>query len=155
MAEVRVQAEGELRWVQASGTGVAWATASAPQSGIFAYVRSFDFSSAQTHQVINERGKPNHWKHISRSPITINANVDWTGYWPTAITSSAASLPLMNLEFVAREPELGTTPTGRYIQFHGVVIDNVQVTENENANTMALTLQALATNGMTASGYLG
>jgi len=155
MTEVRVQAEGELRWVQASGTGVAWATASAPQSGDFAFVRSFDFSSAQTHQIVMNRGTPDHWKHISKSTITVNVQADWTGYWPSALTSSAASLPLMNLEFVAREPELGITPTGRYIQFHGVVVDNIQVTENENADTIAFTFQALATDGMTASGFLG
>ncbi len=155
MGEVRVQAEGELRWVQGSGSGLAWLTAASPKSGTFAYVRSFDFSSAQTHQAISDRGVPTHWKHISKTPITVNANADWTGYWPTALTASGVSLPLMHLEFVAREDELGITPTGRYIQFLGVVTDNMQVTENENADTIAFTFQALALIGPAATGYLG
>jgi hypothetical protein len=44
MTELRTRLEGSLRWVQASGSGNVWATASAPASGVFGYVTNFTFT---------------------------------------------------------------------------------------------------------------
>ncbi len=39
MPEVRIMSEGTLRYVQGSGSGRTWGTASAPASGLYGYVQ--------------------------------------------------------------------------------------------------------------------
>ena len=41
-------------------------TASAPASGLFGLVDTFDATSAETYAVISERGTPSHKKLVSR-----------------------------------------------------------------------------------------
>ena len=151
-AEVRTLREGFLWWVQASGSGIAWATASAPTSGLFGYVQSMDYTSGMTYTVVYERGIPHHRKANQNTPITVNANVMWSGSHPTAVSGSGASVPMFHLEHQANAPENGGT--GRFHQFHGVVIPSYAWTESMDGNTMAFTMEALAMNGPTASGYL-
>ena len=154
MAEVRVKAEGEFRWVQASGSGTAWGTGSAPPSGLIGFCESFDYSSAQRVQTISERGTPNHHKIVGTDPITVNVSFNWTGYVPTALTASGASIPMMHMEYVARESEKGITPTGRYIQFHGVAVNNIRLNEGDPSQ-VNMSFVALGMVGPTSTGYLG
>lgn len=154
MAEVRVKAEGTLRWVQASGSGRTWATASAPASGVVGFVQSFSFTSAQTVQTMVERGRPDHHKLVGFSPIDVSLEFLWTGNFlaPTA-TGSGASLPMFHMEFRASAVERGAG-TGEYFQFHGCALVDNRVTENDDGNRVALTYRALAMTGPTASGFL-
>lgn len=151
MAEARTFLEGELRFVQASGSGKTWATASAPVSGIFAFVRSMNYTSGAIVNAVMERGTPDHWKLNSRQPIQITVNAVYTGGVPSAASGSGASVPMFHLEYRASAAE--TPTTGRYMQFHGVPLISYQWTEGDE-DTLALTFQALACNGPTASGFL-
>lgn len=152
MAEVRIAQEGSLQWVQQSGTGTTWATASAPTSGVFGFVRSFSFTSGATIQQIADRGRPSHNKTVSFQPIQVTVNVDWTGFQISAASGSGASTPMIMLEYRASAAE--TPTTGRYFQFMGVPVNNIQYTENENADTQQYTFNALAMIGPTGTGYL-
>lgn len=152
MAEVRVQQEGSLMWVQQSGTGTTWATAASPNSGVFGFVRSFTFTSGATVQQIAERGRPHHNKIVSFQPIQVTVSCDWTGFNITALSGSGASVPMIALEWRASAAE--TPTTGRYVQFMGIPVNNIQYTENENADTQQYTFNALAIIGPTGSGYL-
>lgn len=157
-SEVYVMQEGSLRWVQASGTGTdpytAWRTASAPQSGLFAYVQpGWTFTSGQTLVTVKERGTPTHHKRAGRNEITVSMTLLWTGAFP-APSAYNASVPMMNLEF---KQDLGVgsaIQSANFIQFHGVATDSFQFTEQEQGNQMAFTFRALGMNGPTASGYL-
>ena len=153
MAEVRNLREGTLRWVAASGSGSAWATASAPASGLFGYVRSWDHTSAATFVQVMERGTPDHNKLVSLTPPALNVVFDWTGLAPTAVSGSGASVPMFHLEHKATSPEQ-PAHTGYYHQFYGAVIPSYQNTEADEADTMTLQITCLAMNGPTASGYL-
>ncbi len=63
--EARVFAEGTLKWVQASGTGPAWATASAPASATVGFVQAgVSTNSAATIVTVKERGFPHHHKQV-------------------------------------------------------------------------------------------
>jgi hypothetical protein len=143
--------EGELRFVQASGSGRTWATGTSPVSGIFAYVRSMSYTSGATINVVNERGIPDHNKLVSRQPIAVTVNCAWTGGIPSAASGSGASVPMFHLEYRASAAE--TPTTGQYLQFMGVPLVSTQWTEGDE-DTMAFTFQALAMVGPTGSGFL-
>lgn len=151
--EARTQREGTLWWVQSSGSGRAWATATGPASGLVGLVTDFGFTSARQLAVISERGTPNHWKEQAVDPIQANFTMRWTGSAavPTA-TGSGASIPMFHYEYRANRPEDGNS--GYYFQLHGVPTQSVQFTEAAEGSNIAMTLQALAMNGPTASGYL-
>lgn len=155
MAEVRTLREGSLWWVQGSGSGTTWATASAPASGLFGYVNSFNFSSGQTVTTISDRGTPTHHKITERAPISISVEFMWTGYTPYAsgiVSASGSTVNHFHLEHRATDGENGGT--GRYHQFHGVLPENLDTTEQTEGNTVSMSLMALAMNGPTASGYI-
>lgn len=151
MSEVRNLAEGVLYWVQSSGSGRTWATASAPQSGLFGFVQSMTFTSAQRLAAAVNRGVPDHWKHIGRDPINLTVTFAWTGATPVASSGASASVPMWHLEYKADYPEAAGTAS--YYQFHGVVVQSQQFTEGDQ-DTVQFTMQALAMNGPTASGYM-
>jgi hypothetical protein len=151
MAEARTVREGSLWWVRASGSGRDWATASAPTSGLFGYVQSMTITSAETYQLISERGTPNHWKKIGEDAVQFTVSFHWTGILPSAISGSGASVPLFHLEHKAVAPENGNT--GVYHQLHGVVFPNRQFTEGA-PNSYQFQGQALNVNGPTGSGYI-
>lgn len=152
MAEVRVQSEGSLRAVQASGSGRSWATASAPVSGFVGYVRSFTFTSARTLATIMERGNPDHHKEAARTPIDLTVNFAWTGSHRTPASGSGASVPMDHLEFRASEPENGGS--GRYYQFYGAAQQSIQFTEGESEDTVQIQYRCLGMSGANPSGYL-
>lgn len=159
MSEVRVQAEGVLRYVQASASGGnasglrVWATASAPASGVFAYVQSFSFTSARQMATISDRGLPTHHKETSKDPINVTFQCFWTGETPLPASASGASIQAWHLEFKAANPEEGGT--GRYYQFYGAAVQSVAFAEAAEGDTIDFTVMALGMNGATGSGYLG
>jgi hypothetical protein len=151
--EQRVAAEGILRWVQASGQGTGWTTASAPVSGIWGFVKEFSWDSARSIGAAVERGTPVGWKEYDKKPISVTLGFEWTGTMPTPSTAAGATVPMIHLEHRANEGEMGAG-TGRYYQFHGAIIESVGFKEG-NPNMINVKLQALAMSGANASGYLG
>lgn len=155
MAEVRVMLEGELRFVRASGSGVAWATAATPVSGILAYVQDFSYTSAQTITTIFNRGRPDHNKQTQVQPIDITFRCLWTGGGYSGVSGAGASMPMIHLEHRASANEIGAAgTTGFYHQFMGCALTQVQFQEAAEGNTINLTYRALAMVGSTGSGYL-
>lgn len=152
MTEVRNQYEGTLRWVNASGSGSTWATASAPTSGLLGFVTNFTYTSAQTTEVISNRGIPSHIKQIDKQPITCSWDLLWgiTGDYPVWTSGSGASVPMIHLELRSTAPE---ATAGIWLQIHGVVADSVTFTETNPANTQTWTCKGLAMM-VTGSGYL-
>lgn len=151
--EVRTMAEGELWWVQASGTANgAWQTASSPQSGLLGFVDSFNFTSGLNSTPQYDRGEPKHFKVTQKNVIDISCQFRWTGHSFAAATAAGNSTQLYNLEYRAAEPENGGS--GRYFQFNKVLTSQMQFTENADGDTIALTTQALSMNGPTGSGYI-
>jgi len=65
MAEIRNITEGALRWVEASGSGSTWATASGANTGLMGYVTNFQLTSARDIQQISDRGELKHHKFSS------------------------------------------------------------------------------------------
>lgn len=154
--EVRTVKEGSLWWVRQSGLGTAWATASAPPSGLMGFVRSFTYTSGATFAPISDRGELNHWKKTDVTPISMTVSFAWTGAWPSGISGSGASVPMLALEHRAITPEVagGTSAgSGVYHQFYGVIIDSLQFTEGAE-NVVQATIRALGMSANGASGYL-
>src|SRR3990167_10430313 len=70
MAEVRVAMEGVLSWVQQSGSGLSWATASAALSGAnMAFCRGMSFNSGLRTVQVPDRGIPSHNKVVGKDAI--------------------------------------------------------------------------------------
>ena len=155
MTEVRNAFEGTLRWVNASGSGATWATASAPTSGLLGFVTNVTFTSGQQVAVIYNRGIPSHQKVTQKDAITMNFDVQWgvTGDYPDFnVTGSGATVPMKHFELKSTAPEAGGAI---YHQFVGVAKLNNNLTEANPANTQTWSLQGLAMVGPTGSGYLG
>lgn len=153
MAEVRVQAEGALRWVQASGSGRTWTTASAPASGLIGFCTEFSFTSAQRVVTVENRGVPDHHKVVGKDPVELNVTFLWAGSDPWPGSGSGASVPMHHLEFKASRPEDGGS--GYYYQFYGAVPTNIEFSEAEEGDTIARSYMCLGMSGANASGYLG
>lgn len=155
MGEVRNALEGSLAWVQASGSGTAWATASAATGRVFSYVRNMSWTSGETIQAVMDRGIPTHNKLVNKQAIQVSCTVAYgaTAEYPTNASGSGASVPMVHLELKQKAPEVGSG-SGVWYQFFGVPVSQLQFNEGDNENTLALTLNGLAMNGPTASGYL-
>lgn len=153
IAEIRIAAEGTLRFVQASGSGQTWATATSPASGIIGYVRSFSYDSGQTITTVSDRGIPNHHKVSEKKPITVTFDFATTGSELSYATSNGATVPLVHLELRASAAELGAA-SGFYHQFYGGALQSKKLSEAKEENKISLSFVALAMNGPTASGYL-
>lgn len=155
--EVRNFAEGSIRWVQASGTGIAWGTASAPATALIGYVQAgMAVKQSQTMETIAERGLPNHHKFVSKQPpeVTLTFLNAVSANWPpTAVTAAGASVPQVHFEIRKDVRELGG-PTAEYWQLINCVFLNQDFGEAENGDTIAQTWRAMYVLGPTASGYL-
>lgn len=153
--ETRNQFEGALRWVQASGSGKAWQTASAPASGTFGFVTNFTFTSGLDRQVISERGQPSHHKTVGIQPIQVNFDVQFadTANIPNPATANGTTTPMVHLELRMSAPELGAT-SAIYAQFYGVAFNSKSFTETNPANTQSVQGVALGMSAWNASGYL-
>lgn len=153
--EIYNQADGALRWVQASATGdnpyTAWKTGSAPPSGVLGYVQSLSYTSGEALTTIKDRGQLMHHKRSSRNEIQVTFQTLWTGAKPN-LSAYNASVAMMNLEYEQDTSIIGQS--ANYVQFHGVAIESLQFSEAENGNTMQYTCRALGMNGPTASGYI-
>lgn len=154
MAEVRTMEEGALRAVQASGVGATWATASAPASALFGFVKAFNYTSARTITTISDRGIPSHHKETDRAPIDITFQFLWTGRIPSAIQSSGASVSMWHLEYRASALEIGNGTTGDFQQVYGAALTQVRFNEATDGSTIDLTFRALGIGAFTGSGYL-
>lgn len=152
--EIHVLPEGSLWWVQASGVGLTWATATGPASGQFGYVDSFNFTSAITVNTQSDRGIPQHHKFGGRQPIQGSLSFRWTGRHPSALSGSGASMPMIHLEFRASAPEVGNGTTGDYFQFMGVAVNSLRFNEAMDGDTIQMDFVALAMLGPTGSGYV-
>ena len=151
MTEIRSRLEGTLSFVQASGSGVTWATGTSPASGVLAYVTNFQFTSASTVSAAGDRGTPTHNKLISRAPIAASFTIMHTGNIPLPASGAGASVPMYHLEFRASAPEIA--PTGFYARIMGVPVSQLQFTEGDLDN-VAYTVQGLAMSAWMTSGYL-
>lgn len=157
--EVRVFAEGTLRWVQASGSALTWQTASAPISGLVGFVQAgFSFNDInRDYATIMDRGVPSHHKLVRTNPIearfTVMAGV--TADYPDGIvaTASGTTTRQYHLEFRQNGPE-GGGPTAIYYQLHHIVTLTREHTEQEEGNQLAFSVRALSAIGPTGSGYL-
>ncbi len=157
--EVRVFAEGALRWAQASGTGGAWATASGASTALVGFVQAgFSNTSAQRAVTITDRGIPKHHKVIGREPVTLTLEflqaVTANDPAISVATSLGASTPMLHFELKSDSVELGAG-SATYRQFRYAVLTDNQWTEGEEGNVARQTWVALEMNGPTASGYLG
>jgi hypothetical protein len=156
--EVRIFAEGSLRWVRASASGGAWATASAAPSsnGPVGYVQAgMAAPSAQRILTVMERGNPSHQKHQGRDAgeISLTFLEAITANDPALnlATAGGASLPLMHFELKCKAPE---DASALYYQFlHCALVSN-NWSEAEEGNQRVQTWRYLSYVGPTASGYL-
>lgn len=153
--EVRTYYEGELRYVQASGTG-GWNTASAAVTGLIGFVRA-GLSTTQTwrYVTISDRGIPHHHKFQGREPVEITFDVlhGLTANYPNPATSSGVSTPQVHLELKIREEEVATA-SGMYFQWYNAVLLSRRFSEADDGDTVGFTYRALAASGFNASGYL-
>ena len=156
MPEARNALEGTLRWVQASGSGSSWATASAPASRTLGFVENFKFTSALQRDVIMSRGRASHHKLVSVGPIPVSFDVLYavTADWPSPATASGSTTPMVHLELKMTAPEVAAL-TGIYYQFYGWPINSLDFSETTPANRLSFQGQALGMSGANASGYLG
>lgn len=155
MPEIRNQQEGSLRWVAASGSGSAWATASGATTALMAFCRAFTVDSGRNITTVSDRGVPSHHKLASKTPVNVSFDLAWgiTANYPSLVASgSGATVPMIHMEYKSTAPEAGAAI---YYQFHGVALTNQNFQEGETENTIRFQGVALAMNGPTASGYLG
>lgn len=156
--EVRVFAEGSVRWAVASGTGVAWATASAAATGLVGYVQvGSTFSRGRTVFPVQERGVVDHFKSVQPKlarDFTLTFLQGNTGsYPPTATTGAGASLPLVHFEVKHNLPEVGSA-SATYHLFVFCAFESEQWTEEQDGNKYQQKWKAIDIIGPTASGYL-
>lgn len=157
--EVRVGAEGILRWVAASASGGGWVTAATPVSsmGPVGFVQMGQaHNSAAKRVTVKDRGVPSHHKNIGREPIEMTFTIleAITSFNPALqkATAGGASLPLLHFEHKATAAEDGSAI---YRQYHHCTLITDGWTEQEEGNQIKQTWHCLSMNGPTASGYLG
>lgn len=154
--EVRVFAEGSLRWAAASASGGAWATASAAPTALVGFVQAgMAAPSAQRVTTIMERGVPSHHKVIGKDAgeivFTIQEAVTANDPALRVATAGGATVPLMHFELKSKAAE---DASALYYQFlHCALVSN-NWTEGEEGNTRQQTWRYLSYVGPTASGYL-
>ena len=152
--EVRVLAEGSLRWVQSSGSALTWQTASAPISGLLGFVQAgLSFNDInREYATVMDRGVPSHHKLVRTNPIEVTFTVlqGITADYPVLATASGHTVIEANLEFKMLGPE----QSAQYYQFHKAVLVTRTLTEQDEGNQLAWTWRALSAIGPTASGYL-
>src|SRR3990172_11579920 len=106
--EVRIFAEGSLRWVQASGTG-GWATASAPITALMGFVQAgLAIASARNFTTVMERGVPHHHKFLDEQPpeVTFTYLQAVTANMANPATASGVSTPQMHFQLRSQDNEI-------------------------------------------------
>lgn len=153
--EVRVFAEGSLRWAQASGTG-GWNTASAAPTALVGFVQAgLNAASAQTIVTVKERGQPAHHKVVGIEPIEVTFNylLNLTANIVQPITAVGASTKQAHFELRINAPEDNAT-SYMYYQFMNGVRESIGITEAENGDMLAEKWRFLTMTGPTGSGYI-
>lgn len=159
MPEVRNMREGTLRWVQASGSGVVWATAATPQSGLFGFIQAgMAMTWGSEYGIVEDRGEPSHNKRVRTTPPTMRFTIleGVTADWPDNVvaTASGASVPMVHLEFRERRSEL-PSPSALFYRLHGVPWpQGVTLTEQPEGNTREYVANGLSALVASGSGYL-
>ena len=154
--EVRTHYEGELRWVQASGVGTSWVTASAAATGLMGYVQAgMSFTQTTNFATVKERGTPTMHKTQGYEPVDVTFTVlhGLTAQYPAPATASGASVPMVHMEFKQRIEEVATA-SGMYYNFFGGVVPTKAFSEAEAGDTLAFTVRFLRSSGWNSSGYL-
>jgi hypothetical protein len=154
--EARVFAEGSLRWAQASGSGLSWATASAAATGLLGFVQAgMSINSARDMLAVYDRGLPSHhkWMQSTMPEVTFTFLQAVTASMPPlAPTASGASVPMLHFEM---KHDIDEIPgSAHFWQFVGGVCLSNGFTENREGNTIQQTWRFLSYTGPTASGYL-
>jgi hypothetical protein len=154
--EVRVFAEGSLRFVAASAPNGGWITASAPASALVGFVQAgTQAPSAQTVLTIYDRGVPNHHKVTRKEAheFTFTFQEAVTANDPAlrVATAGGATVPLLHFELKSKAAEDGSAI---YYQLHHCSLVSNNWTEGEDGNNRQQTWRALSYVGPTASGYL-
>ena len=153
--EARVWREGELRWVQSSGTG-GWKTASGAATGLIGFVRAgMAGDKAWSFTTVMERGTPHHHKLTSIPAPEVRFEVLFgsTASYPAPATASGVSNPKIHLELKMRDEEVATA-SGIYFQWQNCVLLTQPFAEAEEGDTFGFTYRSLDRVGPTASGYL-
>lgn len=153
--EVRIFAEGALRWVQASGTG-AWKTASAAATALVGFVQAgMNFVSAQTVVTVPERGTPHHHKvtEYIAPEVTFTYLQSVSGALANPAQSSGVSTKQVHFEIKSTDTETPSV-TGQYWHLMNCVMLSRGWTEGADGNQLQETWRALSMIGPTASGYL-
>ena len=156
MTEVRNLSEGYLYWVQASGSGSSWVTASAASGQLVAYCRSLSFTSGQNIVAVSDYGVPTHFKFTDKQAIQLTVGIAYgiTGQFYKPASGSGATVPMGHIEYKMNAFERGASAADFY-QFFGVPLSQLQFNAANPENSLSYTLMALGMNGPTASGYLG
>ena len=154
--EIRVQAEGSLKWVQASGDQFAWQTASSPNSGLLGFVQAgFSFNDINREFVtVSDRGVAYYHKLTKPNmPIDFSFTVLYgiTANYPVIGTASGRSVPEMHMEFRMDSPEGGVAT---YYQLLHCVEMTRTLTEQEEGNQYVFNMRAITAIGPTTNGYL-
>jgi hypothetical protein len=157
--EPRVFAEGALYWAQASGTGLAWATASACNTALVGFVQvGLAQTSAQTVATIKDRGVPKHHKWVGADPVELVFEFldAITANNPALMVASSngASMPMLHFEVKMDAKEAGSNSALYRHYMYGALVDDGW-TEAEEGNPNRQTWRFLACNAPTASGYIG
>lgn len=154
MSEVLVKAEGTFTLVQASASAnPGWTTGAAAPSGVVGFVNSFSYTSARNLVTMSDRGVPKHHKNAGANPVDLTVNLYFTGSGVNPLTASGATVPMVHGELKYRQAQFGGN-TAQYMQFYGLALQQVQLTENDDGVMIALTFRGLGMNGPTGSGYL-
>lgn len=142
MSGVLNQRNGVLRWVAAPNISAsAWATASAPASGVVGFVRSFSHDSGRTMHPVMDRGNPHHQIEGNRNAINVTFQMAYIGTgFPTGM--------------VHLELRMSGNDNEQVHQYLGAAYTQENFSEAETENTMDMTWQALAML-RTGSAFLG
>ena len=153
--EVRIYAEGALRWAQASGTG-GWNTASAPATALVGFVQAgVAFNSAANMLTVKDRGVPHHHKKLGAEPVTVDFTYlqAVTANMANPATASGVSTKQIHMELRYQDDEVAAA-SAQYYQFMNGVLLSRGWTEGENGNAFKESWSFLSMTGPTASGYI-
>jgi hypothetical protein len=134
--EIRNFAEGELRWVESSGTG-GWITANNAMTGQLGYVLAgLGYSIQNTYQTIYERGTAMHhkWLSINAPELTFTVLHGLTAQYPPYETSA------YHFEMRMIQQENGSSI---YKKFCNCVLTNRRFSEEDNGNKLQFTYRSL------------
>ena len=153
--EVRIYAEGSLRWAEASGTG-GWTTASGAPTALVGFVLpGATYRSARTVALVAERDAPHHHKLLSNDPVELQFAYRQavTANRPNPATASGATVPKVHFEIKTLIQE-SPTFTAHYFQFEHCAKIAEGWMETPAGNVWTETWRALSMTGPTGSGYL-